>query len=102
MTQAEKTITFDLWPEYLKFVAAENRKIKRRNKENLRKFEERRKAWDAQPWHKRTLGEDRPWLGPSRIFTRSIICWTFPILESEKKPSIEEFLTWQTKPKLKN
>lgn len=131
MTQAEKTITFDLWPEYLKFLAAENRKVKhrndkafveykknsdeytkrvekenveieRRNKENRRKFEESIRAWDAQPWHKRILGEDRPMFGPSRILPRSTICWIFPILEPEKKPSIEEFLTWQTKRRLKN
>jgi len=133
MTQAEKraVLTLDLWPEYLEFVATENRKIRRRNdkawaeskeysdsytkrvekenveierrnEENRRRFEEKTRAWDAQPLHKRMLGDERPWIGPHRIPTRSAIGWVFPMLEPEKEPSIEEFLTWQTKRKLRN
>lgn len=121
-----KKFTLDLWPEYLKYVAAENRKIKRRNskafarnreysenytremeklnagierinKRNREKYEEAQRAWDRQPWYKKAFGDDRPWLGYSPIPTHSTISWTFPMLEREKKPSMEDFLTWQAR-----
>lgn len=118
-------ITAKAWKRYLAWIATENRKIKRRNdkamakykkdadefhktqsdlnvrieqvnRENREKFRKQCEAWDAQPWYKRVFGDDRPWLRPIPIPTHSTIYLAFPIMQPEKEPSIEEFLTWQT------
>lgn len=125
MTQAS-SVNFDLWPEYLKYVASCNKKIKQRNKKdwasikkeeiefdkkiekqnvaidklnkkNAKRFQELQDKWDRQPWYKKMFGDERPWLRPiKRQHIFSYCPMIIPFPDPPKEPSVEEYLTWYT------
>lgn len=116
--------TFGRWGEYLEYIDQENKLIEKRNAKQLKMCEEdnkkqrqaidkvnteiekrneaRKAKYDTQwkayrdtPWYKIAPNPPMIW---SREYTMSSTgLWYMPILEPLKKPTIEEYLTWELK-----